>query len=36
MTPKVAAQRYLTSMKKAVREIEDRWSAANKVRGNMT
>ena len=33
MTPEVAAQRYLRSMKQAVNEIEKRWSAANKARG---
>jgi IclR family mhp operon transcriptional activator len=32
MTPAVAAERYLASMKEAVKEIESRWSAANKVR----
>jgi IclR family mhp operon transcriptional activator len=33
MTPEVAARRYLSSMKQAVRDIERRWSAANKARG---
>jgi IclR family mhp operon transcriptional activator len=33
MTPEVAAQRYLRSMKQAVNEIENRWTAANKARG---
>ena len=36
MTPEVAARRYLTNMKQAVKEIERRWSAANKARGKMT
>jgi IclR family transcriptional regulator, mhp operon transcriptional activator len=35
MTPAVAAQRYLFSMREAVKEIEARWSAANKVRGKV-
>jgi len=35
MTPEVAARRYLVNMKQAVREIERRWSAANKARGKM-
>jgi IclR family mhp operon transcriptional activator len=35
MTPEVAARRYLTSMKQAVREIERRWSAANTARGKI-
>jgi DNA-binding IclR family transcriptional regulator len=33
MTPEVAAQRYLRSMKQTVNEIEKRWTAANKARG---
>jgi IclR family transcriptional regulator, mhp operon transcriptional activator len=33
MTPEVAARRYLSSMKQAVRDIERRWSAANKAPG---
>jgi IclR family transcriptional regulator, mhp operon transcriptional activator len=36
MTPAVAARRYLVNMKEAVREIEHRWSAANKARGKST
>ena len=36
MTPEVAARRYLSSMKQAVRDIERRWSAANKARGKGT
>jgi IclR family mhp operon transcriptional activator len=36
MTPEVAARRYLVNMKDAVREIERRWSAANKARGKTT
>jgi IclR family mhp operon transcriptional activator len=35
MTPEIAARRYLQSMKQAVREIERRWSAANKARGKV-
>jgi IclR family mhp operon transcriptional activator len=35
MTPEVAAHRYLTSMKQAVRDIGNRWSAANKARGKL-
>ena len=34
MTPEVAARRYLSSMKQAVRDIEARWSTANKAREN--
>jgi IclR family mhp operon transcriptional activator len=33
MTPEVAAQRYLRSIKQTVHEIEKRWAAANKTRG---
>jgi IclR family mhp operon transcriptional activator len=33
MTPEVAARKYLPSMKVAVKEIERRWSLANKARG---
>lgn len=33
MTPEAAAKKYLPNMKAAVREIERRWSAANKARG---
>lgn len=33
MTPEVAAQKYLPGMKLAVKEIERRWSVANKARG---
>jgi IclR family transcriptional regulator, mhp operon transcriptional activator len=36
MTPEVAARRYLSSMKQAVRDIERRWSVANKARGKGT
>ncbi|MES5488395.1 IclR family transcriptional regulator C-terminal domain-containing protein [Bradyrhizobium sp. INPA03-11B] len=32
MTPDIAAQRYLTSMKHAVRDVERRWSTANRTR----
>jgi IclR family mhp operon transcriptional activator len=35
MTPEVAARRYLPNMKQAVKEIERRWSIANKARGKM-
>ena len=35
MTPEVAARRYLTNMKQAVKEIERRWSAANMARGKI-
>ena len=35
MTPDVAAQRYLISMRQAVRDIERRWSAANRARGKV-
>ena len=35
MTPEVAARKYLPSMKVAVKEIERRWSAANKARGKV-
>ena len=35
MTPEVAASRYLSHMKRAVQEIERRWSAANKARGKV-
>ncbi|MFT4117316.1 IclR family transcriptional regulator C-terminal domain-containing protein [Bradyrhizobium sp.] len=35
MTPETAARRYLSSMKQAVKEIERRWSAANKARGKL-
>jgi IclR family mhp operon transcriptional activator len=35
MTPEVAARKYLSNMKIAVREIERRWSAANKARGKV-
>ena len=34
MTPEVAARKYL-SMKVAVKEIERRWSVANKARGKV-
>jgi IclR family mhp operon transcriptional activator len=33
MTPERAARKYLSSMKEAVKEIERRWSAANKSGG---
>jgi IclR family mhp operon transcriptional activator len=33
MTPEIAAKKYLPSMKEAVKDIERRWSAANKARG---
>ena len=36
MTPEVAARKYLPGMKVAVREINRRWSAANKARGKIT
>jgi IclR family mhp operon transcriptional activator len=35
MTPEAAAKKYLPSMQEAVREIERRWSAANKARGKL-
>jgi IclR family mhp operon transcriptional activator len=35
MTPEVAASRFLSNMKQAVRDIEQRWSAANKARGKV-
>jgi IclR family mhp operon transcriptional activator len=35
MTPDVAAQRYLMSMKQAVSDVERRWSAANRARGKV-
>jgi IclR family mhp operon transcriptional activator len=35
MTPEVAARRYLPGMKIAVKEIERRWSVANKARGKV-
>ena len=35
MTPEVAARRYLTHMKQAVKEIERRWSAANQALGKI-
>jgi IclR family transcriptional regulator, mhp operon transcriptional activator len=35
MTPEVAARKYLPGMKVAVKEIERRWSAANKARGKV-
>jgi IclR family transcriptional regulator, mhp operon transcriptional activator len=35
MTPEMAAKKYLTSMKAAVKDIERRWSAANKARGKI-
>jgi hypothetical protein len=35
MTPEVAARKYLPSMRIAVKEIERRWSAANKARGKI-
>lgn len=35
MTPEAAARKYLPSMKVAVKEIERRWSAANKARGKI-
>ncbi|MDX3969204.1 MAG: IclR family transcriptional regulator C-terminal domain-containing protein [Bradyrhizobium sp.] len=36
MTPDAAAKKYLASMRVAVRDIERRWSAANKARGKVT
>jgi IclR family transcriptional regulator, mhp operon transcriptional activator len=35
MTPEAAALKYLPSMKVAVKEIERRWSTANKARGKV-
>ncbi|MBN8988698.1 MAG: helix-turn-helix domain-containing protein [Rhizobiales bacterium] len=35
MTPQVAAARFLSSMRQAVQEIEQRWAAANKARGKV-
>jgi IclR family mhp operon transcriptional activator len=35
MTPEVAARKYLPAMKAAVKEIERRWSIANKTRGKV-
>jgi IclR family transcriptional regulator, mhp operon transcriptional activator len=35
MTPEVAARKYLPSMHLAVKEIERRWSVANKARGKV-
>jgi IclR family mhp operon transcriptional activator len=35
MTPEAAARKYLPSMKLAVKDIERRWSAANKARGKI-
>jgi IclR family mhp operon transcriptional activator len=35
MTPEAAARRYLPNMRQAAKEIERRWSAANKARGKM-
>jgi IclR family mhp operon transcriptional activator len=35
MTPEIAAKKYLSSMKVAVKEIERPWSAANKARGKV-
>jgi IclR family mhp operon transcriptional activator len=35
MTPEVAARKYLPSMRTAVKEIERRWSVANKARGKI-
>src|SRR5260370_20931085 len=35
MTPEVAARKYLPSMKVAVKDIERRWSVANKARGKV-
>jgi len=35
MTPEVAASRFLSNMKQAVRDIEQRWAAANKARGKV-
>jgi IclR family transcriptional regulator, mhp operon transcriptional activator len=35
MTPEVASKKYLPSMKVAVKEIEQRWSAANEARGKV-
>jgi IclR family mhp operon transcriptional activator len=35
MTPGAAATKYLPSMRAAVKEIELRWSAANKARGKV-
>jgi hypothetical protein len=35
MTHEVAARKYLPSMRIAVKEIERRWSAANKARGKI-
>ena len=36
MTPEIAAGKYLPNMKVAVKDIERRWSAANKARGRPT
>jgi len=35
MTPEAAAKKYLPSMKNTVKEIERRWSAANRARGKV-
>jgi len=35
MTPEVAASRFLSNMKQAVRDIEQRWAVANKARGKV-
>jgi IclR family mhp operon transcriptional activator len=35
MTPEVAARKYLPSMRTVVKEIERRWSVANKARGKI-
>jgi IclR family mhp operon transcriptional activator len=36
MTPEAAAKKYLPSLKNTVKEIERRWSAANRARGKVT
>jgi IclR family mhp operon transcriptional activator len=36
MTPEAAAQKYLPSMRIAVKDIERRWAAANKARGKIS
>ena len=35
MTPQVAAGRFLSNMRQAVQEIEQRWAAVNKARGKV-
>ena len=35
MTPQVAATRFLSNMRQAVQEIEQRWAAVNKARGKV-